>query len=324
MKRLLYVDHSHHRLTRSTVFLRELLEQHFVVDILWDDSWKRGAEIGAEPLDAGGHDLILFFQVLPHGRTLRRLRCRDIVWVPMRDQLRYEATRLRRLRTSPLKIVNFCAEAQAWFERAGQRSLGVQYWPEPGPRPAAVPARERPRLFFWPRRREIGWHTLKDLLGDFRPEGIVLRHAPDPGQDFPLPSEADVREYRIQVVQGWLEQADYHRLLAGCDIFVAPRPLEGIGQALLEAMRRGMSVIAPDAPTMNEYVKDGVTGWLYPPTAPQPLDFSGWAARGTAAYDAVARGHAQWLGQRERLVQFIAQPPPRARWQWQLRRLTGF
>jgi hypothetical protein len=322
MKKLLFVDHSYHAKTLATRFLQELLAQRFAVDVLWDDSWTRGGELGAAPLDAGGHDTILFFQSIPAARTLRRLRCRDFVWVPMRDQLRYGATRVRRLLGGPIKVVNFCAEAQAWFARTRLPSLGVQYWPEPGPRPAPA-ARERPRLFFWPRRREIGWPTLKALLGDFRPDSIVLRYAADPGHELPLPSADEVREYRIEIVNGWLEPAAYQSLLAGCDVFVAPRPLEGIGQALLDAMRAGLAVIAPDAPTMNEYVRDGVNGWLYAPAAPRPLEFPGWAQRKLAAHDAVVQGRARWLGQQQGLVDFVAQAPPRARWDWRLQRLTG-
>ena len=52
----------------------------------------------------------------------------------------------------------------------------------------------------------------------------------------------------------------YHR--ARC--LVMPTKLEGLGLPLFEAMACGLPVIATNAPPMNEYVQDGVTGWLVP------------------------------------------------------------
>lgn len=43
-----------------------------------------------------------------------------------------------------------------------------------------------------------------------------------------------------------------------------PSKLEGLGLPLLEALACGLSVIATDAPPMNEFVEDAVTGWLVP------------------------------------------------------------
>jgi len=320
MQRLLFVDHSYHAKTLATQFLQDLLAARFAVDVLWDESWAGGDKVSAEALDAGSHDAIVFFQILPRVRTLKRLRCQNLTWVPMRDGLWYGSRELQRLGGGPVKVLNFCREAHDFFLSHGHRSLGVQYWPEPAP--ASPPrGRETPRLFFWPRRREIGWPTLKALLGDFRPEGIVLRYATDPGHELPEPDEADIREYRIEIVRGWLEHAEYHRLLTGCDVFVAPRPLEGIGQSVLEAMRHGMAVIAPDAPTMNEYVSHGRSGWLYPLSAPLPLDFRDWAARGAAARADVAQGRVRWLAEQAGIADFVA-TPARADLRWRLRRLA--
>lgn len=322
MKKLLFVDHSYHAKTLATQFLQDLLARRFAVDVLWDDSWSTGEALTAAKLGEGGHDAIVFFQILPHPRTLRRLRCRNLTWVPMRDDLRYGASRHDRLRASGLKVLNFCREAHDYFAGRGQPSLGVQYWPEPAPAPARAPG-ERPALFFWPRRREIDWPLLKVLLGDYRPARIVLRYATDPGHELALPTEPETREYRIEIVRGWLDHADYLRRLSECDVFVAPRPIEGIGQSVLEAMRYGLSVIAPDAPTMNEYVQEGRSGWLYSLAAPRPLDFATWAGRGPAAQAAVAQGRARWLAQGESVIDFVASAPPQARWDWRLKRLVG-
>ncbi len=317
MKRLLFVDHSYHTKTRATAFLQELLARSFEIEMLWDERWAGGATFDAVQLNAHRADAIVFFQVLPNSRALRRLECPNLTWVPMRDALRYGSSRLNRLQASTLKTLNFCREAHEFFNGNGHRSLHAHYWP-----PAQVPRserRERPRIFFWPRRREIGWATLKALLGGFRPERIVLRYAGDPGHELPRPDPSDILEYNITLLDGWLEHAEYLAYLRDCDIFMAPRPFEGIGQAMLEAMSHGLAVIAPDAPTMNEYVAAGRNGWLYDLAAPTPLDFARWSELGDNAHADTVRGHASWLAQSAAVAAFVAEPVLRpARWDWRV------
>lgn len=56
-------------------------------------------------------------------------------------------------------------------------------------------------------------------------------------------------------------------------LYFAPRKYEGIGMSFLEAMASGRCVIAPDYPTMNEYIKNGETGYLYNFKRPQKIKF---------------------------------------------------
>lgn len=317
MKKLLFVDHSYHAKTGATKFLQELLARHFEVEVLWDERWSRKGGLDAADLNSRQADVILFFQSLPRPRILRRLRCQNVVWAPMRDGLRYDSSRLARQLAAPIKILNFCREAHAFFSSNGLESMAAQFWPAPGP--ARQPGHAKPQIFFWPRRREVTWDTLKALLGNFRPHGIVLRYAQDPGHEVALPGADDIRDYNITVLQGWLAHEAYLARLRECDIFMAPRPLEGIGQAALEAMGNGLAVIAPDAPTMNEYVRDGHSGWLYPLAKPAPLDFSNWAERAAAARTAVAEGQRHWLGEEDAVAAFVDRPMTRtAAWNWRL------
>jgi len=323
MKNLLFVDHSYHEKTRATVFLQELLAVYFDVELIWDQRWNKGPSPSAADLNARNADVIVFFQTLPRLRGLRGLRCPNIVWVPMRDGLNYRSSRLRRLGASTLKTLNFCQEAHNFFSDNGHESMFTQYWPPAADiQPRA--SHQAPAIFFWPRRREITWQTLKTLLGDFRPRKIVLRYAPDPGHEFEPPSDADIRDYRITVLKGWLEHEQYLAQLRDCDIFMAPRPFEGIGQAMLEAMNYGMAVIAPDAPTMNEYVVNGRSGWLYTLAEPLPLDFAGWSTRGGQARSDLERGHEAWQRQAEEVAAFVAAAPGKpARWDWRLLQALG-
>ena len=60
-------------------------------------------------------------------------------------------------------------------------------------------------------------------------------------------------------------RSDVSALMAACDIFVSPCPVEGFGLVLLEAMALGKPVIAAGAGGPLEIVADGETGLLFAP-----------------------------------------------------------
>jgi hypothetical protein len=321
--RLVYVGHSHHLKTGSVEFLTSLLAAHFEFVRVADESWQAGRPaLTAGRINAEQPDIVVFFQLILAPRELRRLQCRNIVWIPMHDNVRYRSSRYRRYAASGLKSLHFSAATETFFSRLGYETLRVQYFPPAGA--VRMPPAE-PQLFFWVRRKELSWPLLKTLLGDFRPARIVLRHEPDPGYEPPeLPSPADVAEYKIDVHRGWMERASYAQLVAACQLFMAPRLLEGIGQAMLEAMAHGLAIIAPDAPTMNEYVRDGQNGYLYDPQRPSPLRFDRWRELARRAQADVDAGHRQWLASEAAVLDYVRRPPARVEtFSWRLRRRLG-
>lgn len=319
----MYAGHSHHVKTGSTKFLIDLLATRFEVTTIADESWLPGkAPLDAARINALEPDAVVFFQLILSRPELRKLACRNITWIPMHDGVRYRSTRYWRYAGAGLKALHFSATTERFFARYRYDNFAVQYfWP---PLPPVDATAEKPDLFFWVRRSEPGWETLKRLLGDFRPRRIVMRHAPDPGYQSPRPSEADIAAYHIELHTDWLEHAAYRALLQSCQLFMAPRLLEGIGQATNEAMSMGQCVIAPDAATMNEYVRHGETGLLYDPANPQPLDFSRWRELGAAARASAVAGRERWLAAEGALLDFIARAPARGETLiWRLARQLG-
>jgi len=69
-----------------------------------------------------------------------------------------------------------------------------------------------------------------------------------------------------------------------------------------------MCVVAPDRPTMNEYVRHGENGLLYDPDHPQALDFSNARALGLAARRSIEHGFVRWQAQIPALQSFILEP----------------
>ena len=68
---------------------------------------------------------------------------------------------------------------------------------------------------------------------------------------------------------GWRE--DTGALLAGCDVFVCPSRHEPLGNVVLEAWSAARPVVAAAAQGPREVVRDGETGLLVPPEAPEAL-----------------------------------------------------
>lgn len=315
---IVVVDHSFHKKTQSSAPFLRLFEGK-AIELLHVEP---GAPNLLEMLQARPCQALVFWQIAPRDRLLRALGHANVTWVPMRDDLRYESKRVRKLAGSSIKLINFCREAHEVFTARGQPSLAVGYWP-PTPVVQERARRRHPRVFLWD-RGQVQWSLLKRLIGDQQVDSVVLRVAPDPEHQAEMPSAADVQRYRIEVVEGWLEKDAYQALLHGCDVFVAPRWLEGIGMAMLEAMAAGQAVLAPDRPTMNEYVVPGRNGWLFDPQQPAPINLSDWQVLGQQARSDCEVGAADWNRQKEQILPFVMEPSPkRERLAWKLRAWMG-
>jgi glycosyltransferase involved in cell wall biosynthesis len=321
---LAYIDHSYHRKTNSNAFLLDALRQRYEVSIVWDESWlPSGPRLSVEHINALQPDVVLFFQTLLNAKDLRKIHCELLFHVPMHDHVVGNPKfGWNKFKASGMRSINFCQATHRFFCALGYDSTVVQYWPEA--QLSNIAKVEGLRLFFWPRRREIGWSVVKALLGEARPDQIVLRTSPDPGESPDMPSEDEIRDYKIKVVSGWLEKADYVELLTSCNVFVAPRLYEGIGQAFLEAMSLGLAVIAPDQPTMNEYIHDGVNGYLYSAAAPKAVNFANLTAVRQRSLQSVAEGHAAWHEHESTILNYLASTPKkRASFAWRLKRLLN-
>jgi glycosyltransferase involved in cell wall biosynthesis len=64
---------------------------------------------------------------------------------------------------------------------------------------------------------------------------------------------------------------DVEAFFAALDLFIMPSRGEGFGISALEAMARGLAVVATSVGGLSEIVEDGHSGWLIPPDSPQAL-----------------------------------------------------
>lgn len=310
-----FVDHSYHRKTRSSDFFADILRRHGMdVTVLWDDSWQDGKAVELEAL-LGAYDAFVFWQIparssVPYARTGA-----NITFVPMLDGYRVEDLANRRT-FRPLfdgvKFFNFSRTMHRAVQAHGLESMHVPYFPDPSPLPADLPAELSG--FFWQRLPgRLPWSTIEKLVGpaDFRSVHIHL--AADPPHSPLRPYGDGPASGRMTFSDWFADPADYRRCVAAAQVYFAPRPSEGIGMSFLEAMAMGRCVVAPNAPTMNEYIEHGRNGLLYDLDRPAPLDFSRAAELGRAARRRVEEGRAAWMARESEIAEFVARPASRSR-----------
>lgn len=304
LRRLAFIDHSFHQKSTATFFLMELLRQQYAVDIFWDESWLGGERINPEIIAAGNYDTVIFFQLIDKytPENIRQCGCGNIILIPMYDHsggwpddfwLQYRA----------FKIVNFSRQLHERLTALGMITRYFQFFLPPVER---VPL-EGLHGFFWQRTDRITWDQIRRLVqgSEFRSFHLHLAVDP-PGYARVLPSAEEISRYNITVSE-WFEKKDeYFAALSRANVFFAPRLYEGIGMSFIEAVARGMCIVAPDLPTMNEYVRHGVNGFLYNPVLPEALDLSSAEMMGDVSSSLALKGHHTWFRSQQELMDFIA------------------
>jgi hypothetical protein len=310
MKKLLFIGHEFHEKTRSHDFMVRLMEPHFEVSQVF--LAPGGAREDSRLSACAGQDyaVVVCWQVLPSRRALARIGCRRVVFFPMFDQSgRWGLERWMACRG--MRIFSFSTTLAGRLRRWGLDAHALQFFPEPGPPP---PPGDPDKAFFWNRTERISLRTVARLLSGTGVRRLHVHKALDPGQAFiPLPPDA-ASGFQVAYSDWFESREEMGRVLGECAIYFAPRAYEGIGMSFLEAMAMGRCVIAPDHPTMNEYITHGVTGFLYDPKRPRPLVLGDVARIQAQAREHMAAGCRRWLAERERIIPLLEGPAQRPGW----------
>lgn len=300
--RIAYIGHSHHRTTGSTRFFLDLLEELGTVDVYWDESWLGNPPVEPKEVLNRGYDLTVVFQTEYHAKFLNDPGGR-VLFVPMYDScLRYPESFWREL--ADIEILCFCRTLFERLQSWGLWARYAQYFPDPAQ--FTVNARPDYAGFFWPRQQELPWETVRSLLGDSKLSWINLHQAPDiqSSETTEIPS-TDRKHYRLRFSAWSEDRSGYDRAMRRAGIYFAPRLYEGIGMSFLEAMAMGKAVVAPDNPTMNEYLTHNVNGLLYNPEDPRPVNLKRFREMGKAARETIELGRPRWQQSREELGEWI-------------------
>ncbi|WP_161989071.1 glycosyltransferase [Sphingomonas glacialis] len=149
-------------------------------------------------------------------------------------------------------------------------SAYFQYIPPIDPSATERSTINRRDAFFWERRPDSPLNLLlvESLCQQLGVSALHVHLAPDPVEKHiitpPASEPGSSGAAMTYSTSTWFKDHKEYASISGLPLFFfAPRVREGIGMATLEAMSRGQIVVAPDVPTMNEYLSHGVSGILY-------------------------------------------------------------
>jgi glycosyltransferase involved in cell wall biosynthesis len=238
-------------------------------------------------------DLIVVWQRRYTPEELESFGADRVVLVPMYDDCPLDENYWKDYRA--FKVFCFSSTLERALRFQGIEAWGARYYPET---PDSRIEWDGLKGFFWPRIESIGWPLVARLTEGTRFERMHVHGAP----------EGSIVAPGVEVSSWFANQAEYRAELARANVFFAPRPSEGIGLSFLEALALGQCVAAPDGPTMNEYITDGVNGLLYDPRSPRPLDFSKAKDLGFASRESCIEGRKRWLAAKDDIRRFLEEP----------------
>ena len=317
--RFCYIGHSFHERSKSTVFLLDLLKELGSVEAYSSDpdGDRASDDQLATYLSQKTFDCFVFLQTEYFAARLRPVVSGRFVLVPMFDGAAGVQDVFWRQFVHD-RFISFCRLHHEHLEALDCRSACFQFFPEL----QAVPQRNliEPDAFFWERRPDtvINLSLVVNLCHQIGVRTLHIHAAPD----FLRHARTSSRRSKSQA-QGiaisssdWFDRREDYQAVAGAPVFFfAPRLQEGIGMAVLEAMSRGQIVVAPDRPTVNEYVSHGTTGILYDPEDAKidlPLGEAIIERMSAAARRKIEDGRADWLIDVDRLKSILLDD--RRRW----------
>ncbi|MBR0649729.1 glycosyltransferase [Roseomonas terrae] len=304
--RVAFFGLGYHAKTGSSRFLLDLLEQHATVDTFFAEASVPAVRRAAPGFDESRYDAIVIWQ-LHEAFALLSGRHPNVTFAPMYDAMWRGGAFTWKPSFGKAKILCFSWALAAEVARYAAVHRRVQYFPDADAVPP-VGDFDTLRGFLWYRRRDISPEAVFALTAGSHFDSLTIHDGPDPGHEAPFPAAAP-RHIGTLRRTGWSEDGSaFATALAGANVFFAPRPLEGIGMSFLEAMARGLCVVAPDAPTMNEYISHGANGLLYAPGQYRALDFANARDLGARARETMLRGRAAWEAGVPALLDFIAAP----------------
>lgn len=303
-KKIVYIGHSYHLKTKSTEFLIEYLKKFYDVELIADESWKGESDQFPDLSHVDNSYLaVILFQNMPEGEALKKLlkniKSENLFFCPMYDATSpWDYTRWRQLRK--FNIINFSSTLNQKLQRWGFESMAVQYFPKP----LDFTPGEKNTAFFWQRLTFLNINVITKLFGkeNFK---IHIHKAIDPAQEFIQPTKEEEKRFNITYSDWFETREEMLDTIKQKAIYVAPREYEGLGQSFLEAMAMGKAVIAVNNPTMNEYIEDGKTGFLFDLSKPKVIDLSNVEKVQKNTYKYICDGYKKWEKDKHKIIDFI-------------------
>jgi Glycosyl transferases group 1 len=312
--RFCFVGHKFHQKTRSSAFFLNLLRSLGEVEEFYSspDEFDLSDERLIRHLSTSKFDCYVFFQteyIAEHLVSLGLGRC---VLVPMYDGAIGRPSEFWR-QFVDCDFISFSRTHHEDLQRFGLRTSFFQYFPEPARR-HELDFDQPLSAFFWERLpgHQPTLQTVVRLCNLIGIKSLNVHAVPDMGQGaggrLRRPEAFVMDDVEISASTWFEDRSEFDALIERSHFVFAPRALEGIGMSFLEAMSRGQIVVAPDRPTMNEYIRNRTTGILYDFDDPS-LDFKPTATllaeMSRAAMIKTRSGYQQWQMDQDRLKSLL-------------------
>ena len=303
MKKLLFIGHEFHKKTKSSDFLPKLLAEKYEVETFYINPYKI-SETDFTHITGKTFDLLILWQVMPSLEGLRKyIRFKQCAFFPMYDNTKTLNSHLWN-EYKNCNIINFSKAFHKTCQDGGLSSYYIQYFPKPA---EIIDEGDEKSIFFWQRSDKITTRTLQKVIDTKGIETVYLHKSIDPKNKFIPPSKNLERKV---VYSSWFDtKEEMQKYIQKSALYFAPRRYEGIGMSFLEAMASGRCVIAPDYPTMNEYIKNGETGFLYNYKKPELLTILNVREiqKNTAEY--IKQGYEKWEKEKYKIFDYIEAEP---------------
>ncbi|MEL6059206.1 MULTISPECIES: glycosyltransferase [unclassified Methylobacterium] len=278
MIRFCYVGHSFHHQTKSTIFIKEILSRLGIV-----------TEFSSSPDDAAGaddkllrtlansdFDCYVFLQTEYIAKKLAGLNLGRFVIIPMYDGAVGRPNDYWKGFVNT-QFISFSRAHHELLQSINCKTAYFRYFPEQTTEFRDLPGTAKRDAFFWERRpdKKLNLSLVLDICRVLKITSLHVHRAHDFADAGPYQFTDLGQAGELELTSSvWFDdKAALTDVSSRPSFYFAPRLREGIGMSFLEAMGRGQIVVAPDLPTMSEYICHGITGVLYNPDDPQ-INFS--------------------------------------------------
>lgn len=302
MKKLLFIGHSYHQKTKSADFILDILKTKYQIEKFYFDPYNDSFTI-FNNLKGNNYEIVVFWQISPELEKIKTvLSAKQFVFFPMYDASKNEGYDFW-YSYKNVKIINFSKALHNKLVQMGLDSHYIQFFPKPTDTCISGNSKQ---IYFWQRITKINFPLIKKLFSKIDIEKIHIHKAIDPKHTFTEPNNSS--KYKIEYSTWYDNKEDMLKDIQQAAIYIAPREYEGIGMSFLEAMAIGKCVIAPNYPTMNEYIIHNQNGILYDLGNPFPLDNFNPVELGTNAYETVKSGYKKWEKEKFSILDWIEEP----------------
>ncbi|QXZ80905.1 glycosyltransferase [Rhizobium sp. L51/94] len=301
-----FLDHPFHKKTKSSNFFIDILSKEFDVHVFYLEGDPR--EMMRE-LGDSNYETVICWQT-EFCAPYFLMRGKRVVCVPMYDGVA-NAPDWYWLPMRQARFVNFSRTLHQRHRALGIESIYVKYFGTAKDHEQAT--FETLRGIFWQRRPQEGLDSrfARRVLGRVVDE-LHIHNAPDTEDALEWEPQDDAT-----VSYFTREGNTYREALKSSNVFLCPRRTEGIGHPLIEAMARGMCIVAHNLPTANEYIVDGVNGILidydnpssFEALSPRRLSNSRAEKLGKQARSTYLRGRNEWQKSENSLPYFVQTVP---------------